>query len=205
MLSSFTLQIPMKVASSATVTATHELSRRARASAVVAGASSEPGGLSGSISMKSVEWVGGAVEQIGAHADARGDERLRRGEAVQVLAGAEIERQVAADEPGYPRVGDRRPGAASILTRLIGDVDERVPARRRLPGEREIADRGAIARAVVSLVLRPADVRVQRECRRELPVGDEPDVARHAVRPELVRPRRRSDAHDRRHLERSDL
>src|SRR5690348_5927076 len=115
MLSSFTLQIPMNVASSATVTATHELSRRARASAVDGGASSEPGGLSGSISMEMVEWVGGTMEQIGADADAGGDERLRGAEAVQVLAGAQIEREVAAHEVGDAGVGDRRPRAAELL------------------------------------------------------------------------------------------
>src|SRR5512147_3049770 len=104
MLSSFTLQIPMKVASSATVTATHALSRRARASAAEDGASSEPAGSSGSISMGMVEWVGGSVQQVGADADAGGDERLRRGDAVQVLAGAEVEREVAADEPRHTGV-----------------------------------------------------------------------------------------------------
>src|SRR5689334_7798843 len=114
MLSSFTLQIPMNVASRATVTATHELSRRARASALEAGASSEPGGLSGSISMEMVEWVGGAVEQVGAHADAGGDERLGRREAVEVLSGADVELQVAADDVRDAGVGDRQPGPAGL-------------------------------------------------------------------------------------------
>src|SRR6185369_16488511 len=168
MLSSFTLQIPMKVASSATVTATHALSRRARASAVE-GASSEPAGSSGSISMGMVEWVGGSVEQVGAHADAGGDEGLRRGEAVHVLSGAEVEREVAPDQVGKAGVDEHRPGASALLARLIGDVDERVPALRRLPGEGEEAERGGVACAVVALVLCPADVRVQRERRRELP------------------------------------
>src|SRR5689334_13258253 len=132
----------MNVASSATVTATHVLSRRARASAVDDGWSSAPGGLSGSISMEMVERVEGTMEQIGADADAGGDERLRRAEAVQVLAGAEIEREVAADEVGDAGVGDHRPGAAELLAGLPGGVDEGVPALVRLPREGERAECG---------------------------------------------------------------
>src|SRR5205809_52610 len=105
----------MNVASSATVTATHVLSRRARASAVGVDASSDPGGLSGSISMESVEWVDGAVEQVGAHADARGEEGLRSADAVEVLAGTHVELQVAADDVGDAGVADHRPGAAGIF------------------------------------------------------------------------------------------
>ena len=57
----------------------------------------------------------GPVEQIGADADAGGDEGLRGGEAVNVLARAEVEREVATDKVGGTGVDEHRPGTSVVL------------------------------------------------------------------------------------------
>jgi len=66
--------------------------------------------------MEMVEWVGGPVEQIGAHTDAGSDEGLRLRDAVQTLADGDVELEVAAEDVRDTGVGDHRPASTGVLS-----------------------------------------------------------------------------------------
>src|SRR3954470_5908931 len=134
MLSSFTLQMPMKVASRATVTATQLLRRRARASRALAVDSSMPGSSSGSISMVRDGGREGVAalsrlprerrraapaKGVGANAHAGREERMRRCRAMCAGAGGKVQLHVVSDDVRHARVEHQRPGAPGLLARLV--------------------------------------------------------------------------------------